>query len=1293
MDGDERHRQARGATRFELLSKLGEGGMGVVYEARDRERNMRVALKTLRHLDAASLYQFKREFRALSDLSHPNIVGLYELVSEGDDWYLSMELVEGEDIVAYMRGHRDGGEPAVISKAALRTPGSVPPHGSRAAPDMPAVTIDTRVVKPAPRSADSDQDSVRFTPSLPEKPTPIDEVVDLERLMNALSQLAQALYALHSQNMVHRDLKPGNVRVTPEGRVVLMDFGIVAEILNERRKRNNEPPVGTPAYMAPEQATEAPPSAAADWYAFGVILYQGLTGKLPFRGPGMQLIEAKHKHDPVAPSAYTEGIPEDLAALCMELLSRDPEARPHGYSVLTRLGVAAESISRLLSEVTFVGPSEFVGRSQLLQDLDDAYRQATAGQCVLVLVEGASGMGKTTLLRRFVHGLQATEVGAAAPLILSGRCHERESLSYKAFDGVIDQLSRELLELPEHIVAAVLPRDMDLVTRLFPVLRRVPGVPAAARKSRGNAGDLRARAVEALRTLLANLTAWRPVVMRIEDLQWADGDSLELLLDLLQAPAPARLLLLASLRSDTTASSAFGAVIRPDTMLGDVIDLLAEQVMVQRIEVAPLSRTEQDLMVAKLMGERNLPATIDPAFWAEAEGNPLLLIELARYAAEAPQDLARITRPKLEQVIAQRIARLPRGARALLEIVAVAGEPTPLSLLAEAAGLSDDDRERASATLRVAKLARVAVPGHEPWLSAQHDKIRETVVATLPVADRRAMHRRLAQALERWDSASVPSLAHHWLGAGDREQARSYLVASARAAAGKLAFDRAADFYRVVAELLDDAPDFEHLAVLRPLGRALAQAGRFHEAADVYAEAARRASGDEVLELERLGADNLLRCGRIDEGKARLQSVLGSLGIRLARSQRGKLMSLVMQRAKLSLRGIKYTAREESEVPARDLGRLDTLYAAATALGMIDHLLGSVVQARHLRLALRTGDERRVCRALAAEVIYLGALGARHERRASEVGSEVMLLARRLDDPLLVGLAHFGAGVVAFFAQRMRMADESLTQALAALEGVAGAEWERMTIRFFSSMALINLGEWNRVTQVLERWIERAERHRDVYAMNLFKAEPSTWRWLIRDRPGDAHRSIDASLEGWPPGSHYVAHHQASVSRALVHLYEGEGEAAARVLDLAWSQMGGLLLDSMAQPMSEVLTYRARAALMIGDRATVEKCATRLARLDLCTAPALAQLLEAPLRLREGDEKAAERLLSAALEGFTAHHAAHMSAACRYRLGELIGGAQGAELRASAMAWMKEQNVASPERMLALLTWSEPAPG
>ena len=243
-------KQMERSTRFELISKLGEGGMGVVYEALDRERNMRVALKMLRRLDASSLYQFKREFRALSDLSHPNIVALYELVSEGDDWFLSMELVQGTDFITYVRGSGSG-------LAASDTPSAV---GSSA-----ENTLDTRVVHPVSRR--NIGSPVKPVTVAPGEVVALGELIQLERLTDGLAQLAQALYALHSQGMVHRDLKPSNVRVTPKGRVVLMDFGIVAETADESKVRGSA--VGTPMYMAPEQAEEAPPTAAADWYAFG----------------------------------------------------------------------------------------------------------------------------------------------------------------------------------------------------------------------------------------------------------------------------------------------------------------------------------------------------------------------------------------------------------------------------------------------------------------------------------------------------------------------------------------------------------------------------------------------------------------------------------------------------------------------------------------------------------------------------------------------------------------------------------------------------------------------------------------------------------------------------------------------------------------------------------------------------------------------------------------------------------------------------------------------------------------
>jgi len=184
---------------FRIVRRLGEGGMGVVYEAIDTRRDVRVALKTIRTMSADALARFKREFRLLQDVHHPNLVALGELIVQHDACFFTMELVHGVDFVTWVRPPRPRSEPV--------------------APDAPA--------PPA---------------------------FDVARLRDAVLQLVSGLDAMHTADLMHRDMKPENVRVTSEGRVVLLDFGLVQDAAS-RQMSSATNIAGTPAYMAPEQAT------------------------------------------------------------------------------------------------------------------------------------------------------------------------------------------------------------------------------------------------------------------------------------------------------------------------------------------------------------------------------------------------------------------------------------------------------------------------------------------------------------------------------------------------------------------------------------------------------------------------------------------------------------------------------------------------------------------------------------------------------------------------------------------------------------------------------------------------------------------------------------------------------------------------------------------------------------------------------------------------------------------------------------------------------------------------------
>ncbi len=254
---------------YEILSKLGAGGMGEVYRARDTELHREVAIKVLADRlahDPDRLARLKREARTLAALNHPNIATLYGFESSGNTEFLAMELVPGDTLAD------------LVGRGAL----------------------------------------------------------PLGQALAVAGQVAEALEAAHEKGITHRDIKPANIKVTPEGRVKVLDFGLarstgVAEVagtasLTVARTYDGQL-VGTPAYMSPEQVRARPPDHRADIWAFGCLLFELLSGERPFGGDTVSDALAKILEREPDWKALPSTTPVAIVHLIQRCLAKDPEKR------------------------------------------------------------------------------------------------------------------------------------------------------------------------------------------------------------------------------------------------------------------------------------------------------------------------------------------------------------------------------------------------------------------------------------------------------------------------------------------------------------------------------------------------------------------------------------------------------------------------------------------------------------------------------------------------------------------------------------------------------------------------------------------------------------------------------------------------------------------------------------------------------------------------------------------------------------------------------------------------------
>jgi serine/threonine protein kinase len=1245
-----------GTERFALRRRLGAGGMGVVHEAHDRRMDKIVALKTLTRAEAAHIYRFKREFRTLADVSHPNLVSLYELMSEGEHWFFTMELVKGVTFIQYVRPEIPGAFERSVND-------TLPLGSSRPAKEVNS-DAETEEFDSSHISYDSGEISLLEAASqLKLSNYKLDEA----RLRSALRQLAEGVNRLHEMGKLHRDIKPSNVLVDGDGRVVILDFGLVEDVEPELHETLL---AGTPDYMAPEQGAQMAISKASDWYSVGVMLYQALTGRLPFKGKFFEVMMRKQTRDPVQPIEINPDAPHDLNTLCMKLLRRDAEARPTGREVLRALGVKQTGALPTTADATFIG------RERLLAELHDAFSATGEGQSVSVYIHGSSGMGKTALVRNFLDQIKR----AANVMTLQGRCYERESVPYKALDGVVDNLSKHLTSMRQRRVAALLPRDVLALARVFPVMLQVDAIfnARAARPETADLFTLRRQAFGALRELLARIARRQPLVIYIDDLQWADADSTFLLEDLLRPPDAPALLLIASFRAEDVELKPF---------LKQFLQRAGGETC-RELFVGPLPGGEARELTRALLEPAGVRDEFSiEAIIREAAGSPFLLEQLTHYAMMSePGATIGIT---LGAMLEERIKQLPAGSMEFLDTLAVAGRPVNEDVAISAAGSQGQGQQLLNA-LRTAQLVRSGGTGY--GVELYHQRIGETLAALLAEDERRLIHRRLAQALEARGLDDPEALYEDYLGAGEQDRAAIHAEAAARKATSALAFDRAALFYRHAIELMPDAPNAVNLKIR--LGDALANAGRPAEAAKEYLEAAKTTTASRALELQQVAGAQLLMGGHIKEGLEVFRTVLEASGFSLARGPRRALLSLALRRLLIRMRGLEFTERDATQIPAYELLRIDVCHVVAAGLGAVDLIRAADFQAQHLLLALRAGEPVRASRAISFEAAQVATRGGPVRKRAAPILAKAEALAARLGQPHGIGISLWAGGVAAYSMGEWKRAAERCERAAEILrEECTGVMWELTVANRFLLAALLYLGDIAEISRRVPVLLSTALEQGNIFAATDLRTRLNLL-WLAADSPDRARQEVIDALQQWTHEGFHLQHYTSLHALTQIELYTGDGEVAWKHFAGQWKALRRSMLLRVQALRIEARFLKARTALSAAsvspqDRAALLKVADRLAakigREEMSWSQPLAATIQAGVAALRGDAARVPVLLAAALKGFEKADMALYAAAARRLLGQVTPGDEGRQLVTQADEWMQRQQIKNPARMAIML--------
>jgi len=672
----------------------------------------------------------------------------------------------------------------------------------------------------------------------------------IEQAIKIAVETCLGLEFAHGKGIIHRDIKPGNVWLTEDGRAMVGDFGL-AVAMDRSRLTQAGMMVGTVNYMPPEQAMGAEITPRSDLYALGAMLYEMVCGRPPFIGDESVAIIGQHLNTPpVAPTWHRPDCPHPLETLILRLLEKDPDKRPASATEVREALAAVRSVStsepsvQQATETRVADPlyrTVFVGREGELRQVQRAYDIAVSGQGGLVMVVGEPGIGKTALCEQL-----ATYVSIRGGRTLVGHCYEEGSLSLPYLAFVEAMRTYVLARDPDGLKSDLGSGAADVARIVSEVRDRVQ----VDLRDASEPEDDRWRLLQSVTAFLRNAASVQPLVLVLEDLHWADRGTLDLLQHVARNLQGARLVIVGTYRDvevdrQHPLSAALGELRRINTFV--------------RVALRGLTIDEVHRMYETMRGQ-DVPWGQAELVHRQTEGNPLFVQEVLRYLVEEGIVVREGDRyvantpgegvPEgLRDVIGRRLSHLGERTNQVLSIASVIGRDFTLEVLQRVAVLPEDDLLTALEEATARSIIEQGPAAGSVGFRFTHAFFRQTLYEEIFAPRRIRWHQQVGRALEevyaRRLEEHAAELAEHFAQsteASDLEKAVHYAELAAQRATNVYAFGEAVRH-------LDQALRAQE--VLDPEGKS-----KRCELLIAYAQAM-TSSGDPRVSLERITPEAL----------------------------------------------------------------------------------------------------------------------------------------------------------------------------------------------------------------------------------------------------------------------------------------------------------------------------------------------------------------------------------------------------------------------------------------------------